>query len=337
LKTLIYIGNKEGIKKEANLSSIDVLGRLLDREGYKVYSASKKKNILFRLFDMLWVCLKYRGKADYVLIDTYSTLNFYYTFFVSQLCRVLKLKYIPILHGGNLSNRLKKSPKLSKSIFNNSYINVAPSMYTKSNFEALGFDNITYIPNTIEVNNYAFKERSFNTIKLLWVRSFSRIYNPVLAVEVLKALKDKNIHAALCMVGPDGDGSLSQVKKHAEQLGVKVDFKGKLTKQEWIKLSDLYNVFINTTNFDNMPVSVIEAMALGLPVVSTNVGGLPFLIEHKKNGFLVATNGADEFVRMILEIADSNEKTNKITKEARNFVEQFDWENVKKHWIKLLK
>ncbi len=337
MKTLIYIGNKEGVKSEANLSSIDILGKLLEGEDYKVYSASAKKNILFRLLDMLWFCVKHRRSADYVLIDTYSTLNFYYAFFVSQLCRILKLKYIPILHGGNLPNRLKKTSKLSKAIFNDSYTNVAPSMYTKSNFEALGFENIIYIPNTIEIDNYTFKERPFDTIKLLWVRSFSRIYNPILAVEVLKALKDKNIHAELCMIGPDGDGSLSIVKKHAEKLAVRVDFKGKLTKQEWIELSEQYNIFINTTNFDNMPVSVIEAMALGLPVVSTNVGGLPFLIEHKKNGFLVAPNSADEFVSMILEIADSNEKTNKITKEARNFVEQFDWENVKKHWIKLLK
>lgn len=337
MKTLIYIGNKEGVKREANLSSIDILSNLLQGEGYKVYSASKKKNIFFRLLDMLWTCVKYRTKADYVLIDTYSTLNFYYAFFVSQLCRLLKLKYIPILHGGNLPNRLKKSPKLSASIFYNSYTNVAPSMYTKSNFEALGFDNVTYIPNTIEVNNYTFKERSFTTINLLWVRSFSRIYNPILAVEILKALKNKNIKATLCMVGPDGDGSLSEVKKHAEQLEVKVDFKGKLTKQEWVTLSEEYNIFVNTTNFDNMPVSVIEAMALGLPVVSTKVGGLPFLIEHNKNGFLVAPNSVDEFVKMIIEIVSSNKKTNQITKEARSYIKQFDWKNVKKHWIKLLK
>lgn len=337
MKTLIYIGNKQGVKKEANLSSIDVLGNLLAETGYSVYSASSKRSIVIRLLDMLWVCIKYSRKADYVLIDVYSTLNFYYAFLVSQLCRALRLNYIPILHGGNLPDRLKRSPKLSKAIFENAYTNVAPSVYVKSNFETLGIKNVICIPNTIEVNNYAFKEKVFDTVKLLWVRSFSRIYNPVLAVEVLNGLKKKNIDSELCMVGPEGDGSLSEVKKHADKLGVKVDFKGKLTKEEWVKLSEHYNIFINTTNFDNMPVSVIEAMALGLPVISTNVGGLPFLIEHKKNGFLVPPNSADEFIRSIVEVIDSEEKTNQIAKEARYYVEQFDWGIVKKRWIKLLK
>ena len=66
-----------------------------------------------------------------------------------------------------------------------------------------------------------------------------------------------------------------------------MNFTGKLSKQEWRDLSKDYNVFINTTNFDNTPVSVIEAMALGIPVVSTNVGGLPFLITDKVDGVLV--------------------------------------------------
>ena len=56
----------------------------------------------------------------------------------------------------------------------------------------------------------------------------------------------------------------------------KITITGILRKAEWIELSKDYDVFINTTNVDNMPVSVIEAMALGMPIVSTNVGGIPF-------------------------------------------------------------
>lgn len=337
MKTLIYIGNKSGVKEGANLTSIDVLGKLLKESGYNIYCASSKKNLVIRLLDMIWTCFRYRKQADYVLIDTYSTLNFYYAYFVSQWCRVLKLKYIPILHGGSLPNRLKNTPRLSKAIFNNAYVNIAPSAYTESNFKSLGYNNIVCIPNSIEIKNYLFKERTFDSIKLLWVRSFSKIYNPLLAIDVLKVLKDKNIEAELCMVGPDGDGSLLETKKHAEKLGVKVDFRGKLTKQEWIKLSKNFNIFINTTNFDNMPVSVIEAMALGLPVVSTNVGGLSFLIQHNKNGFLVESGASNLFVDTIINLTNSPEKTNQIAKEGRDYVEQFDWEIVKNHWIKLLK
>lgn len=337
MKTLIYIGNKFGVSKHANLTLIDTLGPLLTQEGFKVYSASSKKNIFARLMQMLWFCFKYRKRADYVLIDTYSTLNFYYAYFVSQLCRILKLKYIPILHGGNLSKRLKTSSKLSRAIFNNAYINVAPSLYAKANFEGQGFYNILCIPNAIELKNYPFKKRDFDSIKLLWLRSFSKIYNPVLAIKILKALKDEHIKAELCMIGPDGDGSLEEAKKCAEQFGVEVKFTGKLTKQEWIRISQDYNIFINTTNIDNMPLSVIEAMALGFPVVSTNVGGMPFLIENNKNGVLVEPDSVEAFVESIKHIIDSPERSKLITQKARARVENLDWEVVKKQWINVLK
>ena len=337
MKTLIYIGNKSGVSKRANLSSIDLLAPLLVKTGYKVYSASNRRNIFIRLLDMLWLCFKYRKEADYVLIDTYSTLNFYYAYFVSQLCRVFKLKYIPILHGGNLPERLKSSPKLSKAIFNNALLNVSPSLYIKSNFETFGYNNSISISNSIELKNYPFKERTITSVNLLWVRSFSKIYNPLLAIKVLKALKDENIDAKLCMVGPDSDGNLHEAKMYANKMNIEVDFTGKLSKQEWIKLSEDYNIFINTTNFDNMPVSVIEAMALGLPVVSTNVGGIPFLIKNNINGALVNPNSVEEFVDSIKNFVSFPQHTNQVIHEARSYAESLDWEVVKNQWIKVLK
>ncbi|MEL0455984.1 glycosyltransferase family 4 protein [Flavobacteriaceae bacterium SZ-1-7] len=337
MKTLIYIGNKSNAKGKSNVSAIDTLSLLLENSGFKVYSASSKKNILLRLLDMLFTCFKYRKKANFVLIDTYSTLNFYYAYFVSQLSRILGLKYIPILHGGNLPQRLKTSPKLSKAIFNNAFINVAPSIYMISAFKALGFINVVHIPNAIEIKQYPFKRRNYDTIKMLWVRSFSKIYNPFLAIQVLKTLKEQSIESELCMVGPDSDGSLEEAKMFAEELGVDVRFTGKLSKQDWISLSANYNVFINTSNFDNMPVSVIEAMALGLPVISTNVGGMPFLIEHGKRGILVEPNSVETLAQAVLNLFHSKHQANKTAIEARNFVEHFDWEFVKKQWFEVLK
>ncbi|SFZ92917.1 Glycosyltransferase involved in cell wall bisynthesis [Flaviramulus basaltis] len=335
MKHIVYIGNKSKNDKKGNLSSIDILAPLLIETGHEVYTASDKKNILFRLIHMMQMCFKHRKNADYVLIDTYSTLNFYYAYFVSQLCRILRLKYIPILHGGNLPERLKNSPKLSNAIFKYAYKNIAPSLYIKTEFEYLGYNNLISIPNIIKLKNYTYKERTFDKVKLLWVRSFSKIYNPILAVKVLKILQDENIEAELCMVGPDGDGSLIEVKAYAKQLNLDVTFTEKLSKKEWIDLSNKYNIFINTTNFDNMPVSVIEAMALGLPIISTNVGGLPYLIKNGDNGVLVEPNSSRGFVDVVKEIISSPENTNKIALQARKDVEKFDWEIVKIQWIKL--
>src|SRR5690606_41312383 len=101
------------------------------------------------------------------------------------------------------------------------------------------------------------------------------------------------------------DGSLSAAKKYAKKHDLRVNFTGKLKKKEWIKLSAAYDIFINTSDIDNTPVSVIEAMALGLPVVSTNVGGIPYLIEEGKTGLLVAAKDPGGMsVTMISLLAD---------------------------------
>lgn len=141
-----------------NKTTIETLGPLLEQEDFSIVYSSSQKNQVLRILDMLWCVLKNRH-ADYVLIDTYSTSSFWYAFLTSQLCRLLKLKYIPFLHGGNLPNRLQNNPKISKAIFQNAYINVAPSHYLLSKFEAFGFYNITFIPNVLEIENYPFQKR----------------------------------------------------------------------------------------------------------------------------------------------------------------------------------
>jgi len=77
-------------------------------------------------------------------------------------------------------------------------------------------------------------------------------------------------------------------------------------------------------------------MALGLPVISTNVGGMPYLIEHDKTGILVPPNDATVFIDAIHDIISHPEKVSKLTKKARNQVEQYDWEIIKHRWFKLL-
>jgi glycosyltransferase involved in cell wall biosynthesis len=335
MTSLLYIGNYLNSKR-SNVSNIHVLGGLLEAEGYVVHYSSKQENKVLRLLDMLYSCFKYRKRVGMVLIDTYSTQNFYYAVLCSQLCRLLKLPYICNLNGGNLPYRLKTFPKLSRMIFAHAVHNVAPSLYLKNAFEFHGYPNVVHIPNTIELDKYPLSSQPFDQPKLLWVRSFAKLYNPELAVRVLHALNQKGYQAELCMVGPDSDGSLAEVKQLAQALKLSVRFTGKLSKTEWISLSKAYNVFINTTNFDNTPVSVIEAMALGLPVVSTNVGGMPFLIKNKEQGLLVPPNTVPAMVDAILQLFEFPEQRQVMIVNARQLTEQFDWQAVKPLWAAVL-
>lgn len=333
--SILYIGNK--LAKTGNtVTTIETLGLLLENEGYTLYYASSKKNMVLRMFDMIFKTIQCRNKVDFVIIDTYNTLNFWYAFIISQLCRILKLKYIPILHGGDLPNRLRKDPKLSQMIFKNAYKNVAPSGYLLEVFSNKGYAEILFIPNTIEIDNYPFKIRHDKTPKLLWVRALTHIYNPEMAIKVFYEIKKSFPEAELCMVGPDKVNILPKLEALAKSLNLEVTFTGKMTKPEWVALSQNYNVFINTTHFDNTPVSVMEAMALGLPVVSTNVGGIPYLLENNKNALLVNDDDTEAMVLAIKQLTENIELKNKIVHNALELVEQFDWNKVKNKWHQIL-
>ncbi|WP_347372859.1 glycosyltransferase family 4 protein [Aequorivita sp. Q41] len=335
MKKILYIGNKLS-KKGSTITSIETLGSFLEREGFFILSFSSFKNKILRILDMLRATFVFRNKVSWVLIDTYSTQNFYYAVAVAALCRIIKVPYIPILRGGNLPQRLDKSKKLSKNLFNGATTNVAPSQYILEEFKRRGYSKLTYIPNTIEIANYPFKIRNQVTPKLLWVRSFSEIYNPLLALEIVEILKKKGMPVSLCMVGPDKDGSLKRCEKIALDLNLPVSFKGMLKKEEWIELSTEYDIFINTTNFDNMPVSVMEAMALGLPVISTNVGGMPYLIDNDENGILLPPNNAKVFVEAIEALCNNSLKTAGISYKSRLKIEQFNWREIMAKWTRLL-
>ena len=292
---------------------------------------------MLRLLDMIWHTVYYSRTTSVVLIDTYSTTNFLYAVIIGYVCRILDPRYIPILRGGNLPIRLQKSKKQSQKLFGNAKTNVAPSRYLMEAFQQQGYTNLTYIPNTIEIANYPFLLRTDIQPRLLWVRSFSSIYNPMLALQILEDLLQKGYtKATLCMIGPDKDGSLNQCKAYAAEKKLPVTFTGVLSKSDWIERSKQYDIFINTTNVDNTPVSVIEVMALGLPVVSTNVGGIPYLINDKQEGLLVPPNNVKAFSRQIETLLTHSVDSKALTKEARKKVEKFDWEHVKKMWNTIL-
>jgi len=331
---VLYIGNVLSNKGKTT-TTIETLSEHLS-EMYVLKIASNKSNKILRLLDMIRLLYKNRRTTDFVLIDTYSTINFYYALIISKLCRFFNLKYIPILHGGNLENRLKNNPKMCRSVFSKAYKLVAPSNFLKTVFKKYGYKNVEHIPNSIEIDNYKFKNRSIKSINLLWVRSFSSIYNPEQAPLILEALLEKKYDATLTMVGPDVDGSLIKVKHLVKEKNLDVKFTGKLSKSEWIDYSKHCNVFINTTNLDNTPVSVIEAMALGLPVVSTNVGGMPFLISNNEDGILVEPKDISAMANAIIKLKTDENLRNKLVINARNKVENFSWQAVKPKWKAVL-
>ncbi len=332
---ILYIGNKLSAHGR-NISYMETLGPLLEKSGHQVSYASDKKNKGQRFVDMLVTLSRKRDQTDLVLIDTYSTLNYWYAIAVARLCVRFDIPYIPILHGGNLPARAKKSRKTFRFLINNAQTAICPSRYLEKSLSDLGYPNLKVIKNTIELADYDFKLRDTVEPKLLWVRSFSKIYNPLMAIEVFKNIKSKYADAQLCMIGPDKDGSLKETQDLAKSYGLEVEFTGRLSKEEWRARSKEFDIFINTTHFDNMPVSVLEAMALGLPVVSTNVGGLSYMLEDGKTAFLINDGDIKAMTDKVFRLIENPELSNKLSSNARKEVEKYSWDSVKLEWEKLL-
>ena len=138
------------------------------------------------------------------------------------------------------------------------------------------------------------------------------------------------------MIGPEVDGALVKIKQLARERNLSVNFTGKLPKEEWRAYSKTCNVFINTTNVDNTPVSVIEAMALGLPVVSTNVGGIPFLISDGVDGLLLEPQDVEAMANAIIRLKLDEELRKTLVANARAKVENFGWNVIRPKWETLL-
>jgi len=331
---LLYLGNRLS-GKGRNVSTIDTLADSFRELGYQVNTYSNQPNQFLRLMSMLSAVLKHR-KVDYLVIDTYSTLGFWYAYLSAWLAQKLAIPYIPILHGGDLPKRLASHPKACRRLFRYAYINIAPSAYLLHHFQEAGYQNLTYIPNTIQLQHYTYQERSDIAPKLLWVRAFANIYNPILALKVLEKLLTSYPNAQLSMVGPFKDDSIQVCEAYAKKHKLPVIFTGGMTKKYWIKYAQGFDIFINTTTVDNTPVSLIEAMALGLPIVTTNVGGVPYLLEDEKEALLVPSDNVNAMTQAVISLLKNPAQTKSLSKNGRIKVENFDWEVVKEKWVEVL-
>ena len=335
MKRILYLGNKLE-KHGATPTSVDILPKLLQSEDICFKAISSFQNKFLRAIHMFLNVLKNYRSKDLVLIDTYSTQNFWYAVICGKLCSILSIPYIFILHGGNLPERFDSASTKILNLFKGARANVVPSDYLRDRLSKFQFENIVFIPNSIDLKLYKFKERDTLKPRLLWVRAFDKVYNPMMAIEVLEILSVKYPNAEVCMVGPDKDGSLNEVKEVAREKDLNCQFKGKLSKDEWIKLSEEYDIFINTTLIDNTPVSVIEAMALGLPIVSTNVGGIPYLISNEENGLLVEPRDSEAMAKDIIRLIENPELAESLSNQGRLKAEKFNWPEVKQLWLQLL-
>jgi glycosyltransferase involved in cell wall biosynthesis len=200
--------------------------------------------------------------------------------------------------------------------------------------------DLRLLPNALDLAQYPFSLRRSPRPRLVWLRAFHRIYNPTLAPKVIARLAREFPDVCLSMVGPDkGDGSLQATERLAAELGIaeRIVWPGGVPKADvpaWLSQGD---IFLNTANVDNTPVSILEAMACGLCVVSTNVGGIPYLLEHEKDALLVSPDDPDAMTAAVRRVLTEPALAERLSRNARRKAEQFNWATILPQWEDLLR
>jgi len=336
--SLLIVGNF--LSKSGRTPNVceDLAGRLRGI-GWSVVTTSEETGRTARLLDMLGTVWRKRHHYRLATIDTFSGPAFLWAELVAQALHALAKPCVLILHGGNLPDFARRNPERVTRLLKSAAIVTAPSRYLQESMRQYRGD-VRLLPNAIDLALYPSRVRANPAPRMIWLRAFHAVYNPSLALRTLAALVREHPEARLTMAGPDkGDGSLQAFRGATEELRLvdRVDYVGLVQKADVPAWLDRGDIFINTTDFDNTPVSVVEAMACGLCVVSTNVGGIPYLLEHEVDALLVPPNDPGAMAAAVKRVLAEPGLAEKLSRNARRKAEGFDWQVALPQWEKLLR
>jgi glycosyltransferase involved in cell wall biosynthesis len=307
--------------------------RDLKSENLEIILVSRHKNKIIRILDIIFSL--FFKKYNKVHIDTFSGQSFYITEIASIVAKARNKPIILTLHGGALPDFFLKHPLKVNRCFKKADIIQTPSLFLKDFFEQHNI-KLNYLPNSINIKNFSFLRNEVKPHTLLWVRAFTSIYNPDLAIKTLYLVKKKYPNTTLTMIGPD-KGLLKKMRILINQLNLNksIIILGPIKNNELYKYYQTHEVFLNTTSFESFGVAVVEAASCGIPIVSSKVGEIPFIWEHKHN-ILMANQNAEEFAENVISLFKSKDLVKKITTYARKKAESFDWSVVRTLWVQVL-
>ena len=321
-----------------NRSVCEDFAERLHEAGWTVITTSSKHAPIPRLFDMMATVWRERYKYVFAQVDVFSGPSFMWAEAVCGLLRKLHKPIVLTLHGGNLPQFARHWPGRVRHLLAFASAVTTPSRYLLEAMQPYRSD-IRLIPNPIDLRAYPFRHRVNPKPRFIWLRAFHAIYNPTMAPRILAELIHDFPDALLIMIGPDkGDGSFKSTQSVVESMNLneRVQFPGRVPKSSipyWLNQGD---VFINTTNVDNTPVSVLEAMSCGLCVVSTDVGGIPYLLEHEQDALLVPPDDPRAMASAVRRILTESNIASRLSSNARREAEKYNWDIVLPQWELLL-
>jgi L-malate glycosyltransferase len=212
-------------------------------------------------------------------------------------------------------------------------LNVVPSRFLKDVFARFGV-NATVIPNIVDLGRFVFREREPLRPRIVSTRNFESLYNVACTIRAFRIVQDRRPDATLTLVG--GGHEEQSLKALVAKLGLRqVVFAGRVGPDEIARQYDANDIYVQSPNIDNMPTSIIEAFASGLPVVSTNVGGVPAIVTDQVHGLLSPADDHEALAAHVLGLIDDPVMAKRLTHAAYATCQRCTWAAVRELWLEV--
>ncbi|MEO6445707.1 MAG: glycosyltransferase family 4 protein [Gemmatimonadaceae bacterium] len=211
---------------------------------------------------------------------------------------------------------------------------VVPSDYLVDVFARYGL-RARSIFNFVETERIPFRSRGGARLQFLSNRNLEPLYNVGCSIRAFGQVQRDVPDAELSIAG-DG-AERPRLEALVRELGLRhVRFLGRVPPTEMPALYDAADVYINSPDIDNMPNSIIEAFAAGLPVVTTDAGGIPYIVRHESNALMVASGDADALGRAALRLVQEPALAERLAAVGRTeCLERYVWPAVRDAWMRL--
>ena len=248
---------------------------------------------------------------------------------------IAKLRRVPVMvnyRGGSAGDFFAQSLFWIRPTMRAANRLVVPSGFLRQVFARFGL-TAEVVPNVVDLSRFALRPSNPGSRPdgphLIVTRNLEPIYDIGTALRAFAIVRNTWPGARMTVAGSGPEREKLAELVRVLGLAAHVTFTGRLDNDRIGELYQQADLFLNSSLVDNMPISILEALASGVPVVSTDVGGIPFVVEHEKTALLVPPRNADVMARALLDLLDDPEKAARIASAGRDLVQQYTWQNVR--------
>jgi len=233
-------------------------------------------------------------------------------------------------HSGEAPDHLARST-VARAVLARTSRNVVPSSFLARVFSGFGL-RAEIVPNLVDLATFRYRERNPLRPRILSTRNFEPIYNVACTLRAFHLVQQRWPEASLTLVGGGSEGP--KLKALADTLRLKhVTFAGTVSPELIAGYYDTHDIYVQSPDIDNMPVSVLEAYASGLPVVSTDVGGISAMLTDARHGLLAPAGDHQQLGRCILRLLDDPPFATSLARSALETCQAYTWTSLRRQWL----